>query len=307
MRKSALCVALLFSMAANLFSKGSDWGFDFETSSRLLWGSTGEYVYERTGGSHRKLSYLEWETKPIFVQDLKGSVQYKKLRFGTLFAFGIPAKCGYIYDSDWQDYAVKNLYSKSTNDLDFYFKTEGTVSYAFDFSRLHLLPFVSVGYRNVRFEGHDGYALYAKKGEPYKDGAPYSFSGKVLAYETFGMQTWLGAAAQYTVGRLRLGISGALMPFQLVYCADTHYLTKTDYLDIVSGFFCGAKGECSVAYRVTDFLSVSVGASAEKAFKIKGDSYAKKSGENDYSKMSNARGAYEYAEYGFFAGLKVHF
>ena len=304
-----LVVVLFFCIGSNLFSKESNWSFELETASHIMWGTTGEYVYEQTDtDSYKKLSYLEWETKPIFVQDFKSSVQYKHLKFSTLFAFGFPAECGYMYDSDWEDYTVQNCFSKSTNDLDSYFKMEGTISYAFEISRFHVLPFVSVGYRDVSFKGHDGYGLYADKGKSYTTASrPYTFTGEVIGYETFGVQSWLGLTAQYTIGKVQFGISGACLPFQLLYCVDNHYVTKTDYLDIVTGFFCGAKGECSVAYHFTDFCTVSLGATAERAFKIKGDSYAKKSSYTVYSKISNARGAYEYAEYGFFASLKVHF
>src|SRR5574344_640829 len=83
----------------------SNWFCSFTKLSTLQYGTLGEYVFDfdTSDRTYKKLSYLEWEMKPVENVGFQLSGGFKNLSISGYATEGMPFRTGFMYDSDWMN------------------------------------------------------------------------------------------------------------------------------------------------------------------------------------------------------------
>ena len=63
-------------------------------------GKFGEYIYT-TPPDEYLISYLEWDTLPLFQTGINGKIQINKWSVEADFCYSLPFNCGKMYDNDY--------------------------------------------------------------------------------------------------------------------------------------------------------------------------------------------------------------
>ena len=100
MKKNVLAFAVLFCLCNVFAVQTKNSGFSIEPFAGLRNGKLGEYVYARNSkdSSRYHLSYLEWETKPLFFAGLRGNKSWNGAEANLYFKVYFPGKCGTLED-----------------------------------------------------------------------------------------------------------------------------------------------------------------------------------------------------------------
>ncbi|QTQ15255.1 omptin family outer membrane protease [Treponema parvum] len=275
-RKFFIATALAFATALVCAQSGhSDkkkWTWSAEASLGFIYGRMGEYAYYDKGSSD-KLSYLEWDMKPLWFYGVDLEAASEKFSFLVNLKGFVPASCGYMQDSDWlQDYqwgtgnrSVKTNYSEHDNFLTSGFSSFGEISYKFCPSeKIFVFPLFAIEYQDMYFSGRDGTAWYGKDNfYPYNAGGGYStiqdFFGKVIDYERRDVYVWLGCRASWVFSdKWNFSVSGYVAPYVYMWSRDSHFLRSIYFVDIGYDRFCAGKLKIAANYSLKKKVSLKL-------------------------------------------------
>jgi outer membrane protease len=230
----AVFVIIFFCAQPVQAQLNKDYSFSLCPQFGFFYGHTEELVYPSSDMKADLLSLLLWDMKPVFyygiLMEFSPANPMERWGFfsGLSMKFGIPGPSGNMEDRDWLSKENAELTNFSSHDnitkeifiLDF----SAGVSFPF-FKFFFVKTFVNISYMNFRFDGENGYGIYARslgegKYAPFDD-EPIKmlFSGKVINYR----QEWFYAAPGVSVGYgykdfFLAEISFMISP--LVLCAD---------------------------------------------------------------------------------------
>ncbi len=134
----------------------------------------GEYVYSFSGRSVR--SFLEWQALPLWKIGLNSEIAFDDFSIKASFAYGLPVKCGKMYDSDWTSSGLKTTYSISNNYAIQNYDFSLSLSYKIRFSKVILVPEFTFDYYYDYYQSNDGHGWYGSES--------YSKSGHEVAWNS---------------------------------------------------------------------------------------------------------------------------
>ena len=262
----------------------------------LSFGKQSEYVYLGEYGSttdENMLSKLDYNDSP--------SLQLgAKLRWEGDFIYavldmqdGIPAKCGNLYDYDWLNKSPDSGYpndptdntltnfSRSDSSLYRLFSADLSIGAKIPVKDFKLCPYIGLFVKYSKYIGTDGEKYYGQKGadgyySSYNSDTAVTgtFSGNVLALERKMLVTWIGFAADWApLPRLSFSADAAISPYSLVYSYDTHYLTTTEYLDIMHNVFSTFKGSIGSTFKINELNSLEISWNITGTSTLRGKTY----------------------------------
>ena len=306
MKKKVLMFAVLFCLSNVFAGQISGSGFSIEPFCGLRNGKIGEYVYARNSkdSSRYHLSYLEWETKPLFFAGLRGNKTWRGAEAGLYFKVYFPGECGTLEDSDWlQDYgyntgnsSLKTNYSFHDNKLKKGYGTGGTFStFLFRNEFLNILPAVAFDFESLSFTAYNGTAFYGngKDGNatsyyPFhsNNSTVINFDGKVITYTRYDLYAWLGLGIRaFPIERTVIGICGFISPYAFSYGIDHHILTGKKMKNFTDGYFSAYKLNLFYLYKCSEKISVKFDCTFLTAKEMKGNRYVKSSSSDSYKKL----------------------
>lgn len=269
------------------------------------YGTLNEYVFADYGTdkSNRKLSQLDWETKPVFYAGGKADVFYKLFDFSFYGGGFFSTKSGKMYDSDWLSASDKNIktnYSISKNSLNKggFCGTSFSASFPL-LSWLEVSPSISVDYEYYYFSARDGYGYYGDS-QHSKSNTDVSWTDQNAKFYPTGTLAgidykrnqffiWTGILSKFKpFNFLELSAGIYTSPFSIVDSVD-HHFKKAFYYDSMYGFFSGWKINSSVSFYINSHFSVKAAASWTLLNCIKGCTYENTSSESGpYAKVSKS-------------------
>lgn len=216
MKKLSLLFISIFFMAP-IFSAEFNFSAAFHTG--ILYGKLGEYLY--SSFSNYLLSYLEWDEKPLFMEGVTFSGNYKSNKIDLSFDAALPVKCGHMTDSDWKSYGIKTNYS--IFDLYPVFACNGQIRYAYSFywKDFTFGPAASLdlGYRSLK--GKNGYGWNGGSQSWDTEGLPKKrYSG--IDYQQFNTAINLEAQGTYKIGNFNINLLLGIAPFTYAKVTDYH-------------------------------------------------------------------------------------
>ncbi len=295
----------------------------FEPFFSYQYGKVGEYVYARESSDKdfEKLSYLEWEEKPLWLYGLKMNASYRHLYAGVSATSAIPAACGNMYDSDWMDrnnLGLKTNYSESDNCIHSYIDVAGTFGYIINpESKFRIMPLAEVGFYNIVFKAKGAEGWYGDKsstGLSYDiswndSGAKYftvSDSDTVIEYNQVSLYTYLGCHFMIVpTDKLEFDIALAVSPYTYVRSVDNHVLRSIKFKDESDSYFKSFKGRVSAYYTINDIITAGLSVGGVYTVMNLGYSYISYSGDK-YSKVENEKGGTDMQTFNVTASLKIN-
>lgn len=267
---------LIFSLFAENQPANSSKNFNLSVIPNIgvSFENHGEYIYSYSG--KRLLSYLEYRAEPLVKYGLTAQVDFynAKITFGS--DFGIPAKCGTMYDSDWNLLGVKTTYSIHENHSQQNYDFSTDFGWAFNFghqSQFCITPKIGILYSLDSFFAKNGYGWYG--GESYsKNGEDNSWDSEYarkaikiypieLNRKTFS--TFLGFDFSFTpVQKLTLTAGTYAAPYTKIKSTDYHHAKP----DSGNDFYINELQECSflrfketlsIIYNLTDNIQLYFG------------------------------------------------
>lgn len=223
---------------------------DLSPGAGILYGTLGEYVY--SGGS--KKSELNWDTKPLYIFQLLGTLSLDNRYFFSLrYRYGVPWKSGRVTDTDWGLHFPGSItFSEHEGVTLLYHEIEGAFS-ALVHSR-----------RGLTIRGGLSYLLMAMKTEArngtlYEEGVETgTFDGPIIryfqGYQVIPFRVDLLFRPLFAFfGRF----SFAYTPFLFCSATDIHFLKDKQYDDRIAwGHFIEASLEASwlISKRIELFI-----------------------------------------------------
>lgn len=317
-----LSVMMPVSVAAFDSSKAH---LSFEPFFSYQYGKVGEYLYAQDSSSSdfEKLSYLEWEEKPLWLYGLKMNASYKHLYLGVSATSAIPASCGKMYDSDWMErdnLGLKTNFSESDNSLHSHIDVSGTLGFiVFPESVVRIMPFGEVGFYNTVFKAHGAECWY---GDSQSTGLGYNVSWndararhfyadkseEVIEYNHNSLYTFLGCQFMIVpMERLEFDVAFAVSPYSYLYSVDHHILRSLKFRDESDYYFKVFKGRLSAYYTINDIITagLSFGGIYSKLDLSHSYSYVS-SNSGKYSWLVNEKGASDVKTFNVTASLKIN-
>ena len=329
MKKNVLAFAVLFCMCNVFAVQTKNSGFSIEPFAGLRNGKVGEYVYARNSkdSSRYHLSYLEWETKPLFFAGLRGNKSWNGAEANLYFKVYFPGKCGTLEDSDWlQDYgyntgnsSIKTNYSFHDNKLKKGYGTGGSFSTViFRNEFLNILPTLAFDFESLSFEGYDGTAFYGNPNGgnslsyyPFHsdNSTKINFDGKVITYTRYDLYAWAGLGIKaFPINRTVIGVYGFVSPYAFAYGIDDHILTGKKMKNFTDGYFSAYKLNLFYLHKCSEKIYVKFDCTFLTTKEMKGNRYVKNSSSDSYKKSiyedsdgSDSR----YTEYSVSAVIKL--
>ncbi len=301
----------------------TNWHLSFEPLAGIKSGNIGEYLFY----DDVKLSYLEWEEKPVWYTGGRITGEYKNISLSGYVTGSFPGRCGKMYDSDWTDLSdIKTDYSISENTLNSNINTGIALSCQFKPSvQFGLAPFIAFDFEYILLEARNGYGWYADKdtlnGAPYykhsthgysydSDMAVYYPSGSLLGidYTRYTLCTWIGCTASIQLlNRLTFSIAPAFSPYIWIVSFDHHY-GKGYYMDITDGWLAALKADFSVEYDFTKRFSAVFDCTLAKSRILYGNTYESSSGDSgSYRQLENYEGGASFSYISGSIGLRFLF
>lgn len=276
---------LIFSLTCkisaeqNFFQKNVNLNFEPYFSTRF--GVQDEFVYIKNSlGETKKLSELNWEQKAVFFGGIKAECGIYGFNLAFKYQEALPLSCGTVFDSDWRNVGLSNLpsdseiltyktqYSESECKLERYYNWAVELNYVKEFkNQIGIKFFAQFDYSYSSFVALGGnywYGAYNSSENYYKDyttveNASY-FSGKVLALERINYITWAGFSLSARFSHFSFCTDFAICPFIHTDSLDSHFVTRTFYLDRMNSFFTGAKVNFSgkFYFDLKNFISLTI-------------------------------------------------
>jgi outer membrane protease len=232
-------IVLLFSAFNPIYCQEQserNYGFSLGGMFGIVHGQAREYVYPVTNTTHKYLSELLWDMKPVFYLGIQADFGRRNLMsapgfFASVsFKAGIPGDTGVMEDRDWQSKTSDVLtdYSRHTNTTREYFWLDAAIGASIPIGSVtYIKPFLSFSWTHFAFSGRDGHGEYSYWGTPY-----ISYEGqKVIDYQ----QDWILIAAGFSIGTntrpFSISLSFQISPF--IYCTsrDEHFSVYLDIYD----------------------------------------------------------------------------
>ncbi|MFA6937915.1 MAG: omptin family outer membrane protease [Treponema sp.] len=258
MKKSLLiCSAVLIFFNLALAAEEKTSSVTIEPFTSIKYGKLGEYVYDTdSNGDLQKLSYLEWEVKPLVLAGLNASAKTKNITIAYNFlSYGVPLSSGNMYDSDWMALTdMKTNYSISENTLNHFLQAGCNVNYTFKTNTIiSITPGAGFDFSSISFSARNGYGWYGDYersttheniswNSPY---AKYYASGELMGidYSRETFYTWLGFSANADFNKyFSLSFSAYISPYTFVSSIDKHFSNSTStvytaYNDLMDCYF----------------------------------------------------------------------
>jgi outer membrane protease len=250
----AVLVIILFCAPVVQAQINKDYAFSLSPQFGFLYGHAEEIVYPSETKADL-LSHLLWDMKPVFYYGLL--MEFSPVKplerwgffSGLSMKYGIPGQSGVMEDRDWQSVENAELTNFSSHDniaKEIYLIDFSTgVSFPF-FKALIVKAFVNISYMVFRFDGENGYSIYARPVDSDNQPGIYypinyypmedTFYGRVISYS----QKWFYAAPGVSVGYGYKDIFLAEISFMispLVLCADLdeHIFKGLQFRDNMGG------------------------------------------------------------------------
>ena len=276
MKKLIPFLLLIFvaPLSAQMFSGGAgNLSLAVEPRLGVTYGAVGEYLYmQKSDGTWKKNSYLEWEEKTLVTAGLGIFGGYKGVSLKVYGDIAFPLRCGDMYDSDWKLDArpdVKTNYSVHENTATLNVTTGVVLSYdVTPAERVIISPAAEASYAYKSFEARNGYGWYGDTVAWDDPAAHYYPDGKYILgaidYQCHLFQVFAGLQATFLLTeRLSLQAGAFVLPYAYTYVEDCHYTNKKRtegryYVDIVHTHFTRYKGFVSCAYQLNQWLALGI-------------------------------------------------
>lgn len=318
-------IFLIFSLTCkisaeeNFFQKNVNLNFEPYFSTRF--GVQDEFVYMKNSlGETKILSELNWEQKAVFFGGIKAECGIYGFNLAFKYQEALPLSCGTVFDSDWRNLelsswelnstvsAYKTNYSESECKLERYYNWAVELNYVKEFkNQIGIKFFAQFDYSYSSFVALGGNYWYGKitsEGfyEPYTDvQETKKFSGKVLALERINYIAWAGFALNAKISKFDFTTSFAICPYIHTDSLDSHFITRTFFLDRMNSFFTGAKLNFSgkFYFDLKNFISLTIENTTINS--LYGKTYSKDFSETSKYTLSNtASGAsFQFVDFTF--------
>lgn len=294
----------------------------FEPFFSWQYGKVGEYLHYRDTPSsdYKKISYLEWEEKPLWLYGSKINASYKHLYSSLSITSALSTACGKMYDSDWlnrSDNDLKTNYSISDNRIHSYIDLSGTFGYIFrPESNFRIIPTAEIGYYNLLFKGKGGEGWYGDVGSTklgydvsWNDprAVHFTMSGDVIEYNQYSLYTFLGC--QFVIvpsNRLEFDLAFAVSPYSYIVAVDTHLLRSLKFKDEADSYFKTFKAHVSAYYSINDIFTAGLSFGGLYNMLELGNTYTSSSKKVKYARLANEKGGSDVQNINITASLKIN-
>lgn len=273
MKKTVFLITLFFT--SFLFAK--EFNFSVTPTTGITFGKNGEYLY--SSFSNYLLSYLEWEEKPLFMEGITFSADYKNNTIDFSFNAALPVKCGQMTDSDWKSYNIKTNYSIFDSYTVFAGNMQARYGYSFEYKDFTFGPGASLNLEYKSFSGKNGYGWNGGNQAWNTEGLPKKrYSG--IDYQQLCGAVTLETSGAYRIKNLAIKLLLGASPFTIAQVTDYHrdenkYEDPSKAQDFTTisfhmAFFKRYRGELGIEYLLSDKISLCSTLSGLAIFNIKG-------------------------------------
>lgn len=242
-------------------------------------GHQGEYVFcTNASGNKAKLSYLNWDIKPIIAEGLNFNLGIKKFNAEINLEVGIPGNSGNMQDYDWtnnespdslsqEEYNINTHYSIHENILSSYFSNSLFFSYELtETEKIHFTPTIGLEYSNYYFIAKNGYGYHPDDHIPYPRpdyhyGKYLKWDTKVISLRRHILNTWIGMKTKFDFSNIiSWNLNLLITPYSVIYSFDNHY-PSASYLDQMHGTLSSMKVEGGLKFQFNKASCISINAS----------------------------------------------
>ena len=192
-------------------------------------GKFGEYIYT-TPPDEYLISYLEWDTLPLFQTGINGKIQINKWSVEADFCYSLPFNCGKMYDNDYTR-TFKMCYNIFDNKNILGLELFTAVDYELKLTeKISLKPTLKLMYCYNQFSANNGYGWFGSSGysatgndEPWD--SEYAYKAKKVSgidYSRHDFYSFLGLNFDYSINKLNFGIITLIAPFSYTKALDYH-------------------------------------------------------------------------------------
>ena len=209
------------------FSIQPDIGFSLSTYDEKFYSDMGK---------QKEVSYLKWETKPLYSLGFETNLKIYNFDINTGFDYALPVTCGNMYDSDYDSfsdlqycYSISELKSKICihSNIDFAYNLAFTQSLSF-------LPKISLYYYYDFFEARNGYGWYGMETNKHPlvswddSRARYYEKGTLNGVDFYrhSVFSFFGFELNYKKNKFCIGGEFQVSPYAYFYTMD-HHLSKS--------------------------------------------------------------------------------
>ncbi len=267
MKKTLSIIIISFTL---IFCCYSNIRISIEPILSTTFGKYGEYVF--SSSDKYLLSYLEWQQLPLIKMGINSSISINNLSFSTRFSYGLPLKCGKMYDSDWNENGIKTTYSISNNYAIYNYDFSIGLSYKFNFKYISLIPEINYKYYNDYFQSNDGEGwygrdIYSKTGKTVSWDSPDARHYRKLSRIELKRESnylFLGLSLTGTIfSKIDFAIATFIAPFAYVYNSDLHLddngTGKDFYLNSTqNAYFSRFMEKVSFTYKINKRISIPI-------------------------------------------------
>ncbi len=294
----------------------------FEPYLSCVYGNLGEYVFikENTSSDYEKLSYLEWEEKPLWLCGFTATGGYSRFYTTVNLGIGIPASCGKMYDSDWQnasDRSMKTNYSVSDNKLVSCVRLGATAGVLFRPDAVfRIMPTAEVSYYNIEFNGMGAELWYGDssstglvKNYAWDDSHAkhFTLSGKVISYNQYAVSTFLGCTFKVVpTDKLSFDLAVAVAPYVFTFSTDTHWQRSERFRDISDLWFKQFKGSLSAHYAFNKTFAAGLSVGGIYGMLEQCDTYTSPVNKDSFVKQANTHGGTDLKEFSATVSMQIN-
>ena len=303
MKRQCIAAVLVFSLITTAHALAPTFCIEPQVSVHI--GHLGEHLYvNNTSVQNPQLSYLNWETHPLWTVGIYGRAELLHFFLDIHFDAGITGTLGNMQDSDWFDLTnVKQSFSEGTNNLLNAWYTDAQFGYEIILADwISIAPTLGFSYHFISMTSPQG---GTGSTDPNKsDGIviPYDSDEAVICttaqidYWRESIQMWLGIQSCFTVTNwLSINAQASIAPVSSLTSVDHHYNNGgLFFTDKPLGFFHALCFATKAKFRLQKHFSLTLGVSYRTLFVITGDTYtSRQEGYLGIKNTSNYSGASE--------------
>ncbi|MBR5646840.1 MAG: omptin family outer membrane protease [Treponema sp.] len=192
-------------------------------------GKYSEYIYT-TPPDEYLISYLEWQTLPLFQAGLNTQLNLKQWTLEADFCYSFPFNCGKMYDNDYTR-TFKMCYnifdSKDILGLEIFSGFDYKIQLT---EKISMKPTLKLMYCYNHFSANNGYGWFGSAGysatgddEPWN--SEYAYKAKKVSgieYSRHDFYSFFGLNLDYNINKLNFGITTLIAPFAYTKTLDYH-------------------------------------------------------------------------------------